>query len=96
MKSLFVKKRRCVLAVMGLLSILSMLTGCINQRLDGPGMERLGAQLVNVTEISTIEGYWSEDSIGYVLEIFGDQVIVRKGIVQANVLEMKEILNIVI
>ena len=47
-------------------------------------MERLGAQLVNVTEISTIEGYWSEDSIGYVLEIFGDQVIVRKGIVQAN------------
>ena len=77
-------KKRCVLAVMGLLSILSMLTGCINQRLDGPGMERLGAQLVNVTEISTIEGYWSEDSIGYVLEIFGDQVIVRKGIVQAN------------
>lgn len=77
-------KKRCVLAVMGLLSILSMFTGCINQRLDGPGMERLGAQLVNVTEISTIEGYWSEDSIGYVLEIFGDQVIVRKGIVQAN------------
>lgn len=55
---------------MGLLSILSVLTGCYNQKLDGPGMERMGAELVNVTDISKIEGYWSEDSIGYVFEIF--------------------------
>ena len=67
---------------MGLLSILSVLTGCHNQKLDGPGMERMGAELVNVTDISNIEGYWSEDSIGYVFEIFDNQLIVRSGIIQ--------------
>lgn len=67
---------------MGLLSILSMLTGCHNHKVDGPGMERIGAELVNVSDISNIEGYWSEDCIGYVFEIFDNQVIVRSGIVQ--------------
>lgn len=67
---------------MGLLSILSSLVGCHNHKLDGPGMERIGAELVNVTDASNIEGYWSEDSIGYVFEIFDKQVIVRNGIVQ--------------
>lgn len=67
---------------MGLLSILSALTGCRNHKLDGDGMERIGAELVNVTDISKLEGYWSEDCVGYVLEIFGNQVIVRSGMVQ--------------
>lgn len=67
---------------MGLLSILSALTGCRNHKVDGPGMERIGAELVNVTDATNIEGYWSEDSVGYVFEIFDKQVIVRSGIVQ--------------
>lgn len=82
MKSWFMKKKRSVPAIMGFLSILSVLTGCHNQKLDGPGMERIGAELKNVTDISKIEGYWSEDSIGYVLEIFDNQVIVRNGTIQ--------------
>ena len=82
MKSLFGIKKRSVLRIMGLLGILSMLTGCANHKLDGPGMERLGAELVNVTDVSEIEGYWSEDCIGYVFEIFNNQIIVRNGIVQ--------------
>lgn len=72
--------KRRLLATMGLLGILSMLTGC--HKLDGPGMERTGTELTNVTDVSMIEGYWSEDSVGYVLEIFDNQVIVRSGIVQ--------------
>lgn len=67
---------------MGLLSILGVLTGCHNQKVDGPGMVRMGPELVNVTDISNIEGYWSEDSIGYVLEIFDKRLIVRSGIIQ--------------
>lgn len=74
--------KRRVLATMGLLGILSALTGCHNHVLDGPGMERIGAELVNVSDVSKIEGYWSEDCVGYVLEIFDNQVIVRSGIVQ--------------
>lgn len=76
-----IKKRRA-LVVMGLLSILGMLTGCRKHILDGPGMERMGAELVNVTDSSELYGYWSEDCIGYVFEIFDNQVIVRSGIVQ--------------
>lgn len=82
MRSLFLNKKRSVLIIMGLLSILSVLTGCGYHKLDGHGMERMGAELVNVTDISKIEGYWSEDCIGYVFEIFDNQVIVRSGIVQ--------------
>lgn len=75
-------KKRRALVVMGILSILSMLTGCRKQILDGPGMERLGAELVNVTGSAVLDGYWSEDCVGYVFEIFDKQVIVRSGIVQ--------------
>lgn len=82
MKSFILNKKRSVLTIMGLLSILSVLTGCHYHKLDGPGMERMGPELVNVTDVSKIEGYWSEDCIGYVFEIFGNQVIVRNGIIQ--------------
>ncbi len=67
---------------MGLLSLLGVLTGCRKHVVDGPGMERIGAEMINVTDVSDIEGYWSEDNIGYVLEIFGKNVIVRSGMVQ--------------
>ncbi len=82
MKFYILSKMWSVMAIMGLLGLLNMLTGCHNQRLDGPGMERMGTELVNVTDISQIEGYWSEDSIGYVFEIFDNQLIVRSGMVQ--------------